>query len=100
MDIDNNNFKSEVLEYNGKVLLDFYATWCMPCKMMAPSIEKVTNELNVKLAKVDVDNNPELIKEYGIMSVPTLVLIENCKRINESIGLISDDELENFIKNS
>ena len=64
INITNENFKKEVLDSQELVIVDFYGTWCMPCKMLAPIVEKVCSEKNIKLAKVDIDENMELVKEY------------------------------------
>ncbi len=81
-----------------KVVVDFYADWCMPCKALAPIIEKITDELNIKLIKVNVDECPNIAQEYGIMSIPTIICFENNKEVNRKIGLCSESELEDFIK--
>ena len=79
-----------------KVLVDFFATWCGPCKMLGPVLEKTESEL--KVIKVDTDEFEDLSREYGVMSIPTLVLIENGKEIKRNIGFIDKNNLENFLK--
>jgi len=79
-----------------KVLVDFFATWCGPCKMLGPVLEKAESEL--KVIKVDTDEFEDLSREYGVMSIPTLVLIENGKEIKRNIGFIDKNNLENFLK--
>ena len=91
--LENQNFKDLIKD---KVLVDFYANWCGPCKMLAPILEKVDS--NLKVVKVDVDAFEKLAKEYGIMSIPTLVLFENGKEIKRNIGFISKEQIENFLK--
>ena len=81
---------------NEKILVDFFANWCGPCKMLAPVLEKV--ESNVKVIKVDTDEFEDLAREYGIMSIPTLILFEGGKEIKRNIGFIDKDNLENFLK--
>ena len=98
VDINKDNFKSEVLEHKGLVIVDFYGTWCMPCKMLAPTLEKVSNDLNIKLAKVDIDENDELVNEYKIMSVPTLKIFKDGELINSSVGVISESTLLQLLK--
>ena len=91
--LENQNFKDLIKD---KVLVDFYANWCGPCKMLAPILEKVDS--NLKVVKVDVDAFEKLAKEYGIMSIPTLILFENGKEIKRNIGFISKEQIENFLK--
>ena len=79
-----------------KVLVDFFATWCGPCKMLGPVLEKAESEL--KVIKVDTDEFEDLSREYGVMSIPTLVLIENGKEIKRNIGFIDKNNLKNFLK--
>ena len=80
-------FDSEVLKASGKVLIDFWATWCGPCKMIAPIIEEIGAEQTaVKVCKVDVDEQPELASMFGISSIPTLVVMENGKVIDHAVG--------------
>lgn len=86
------NFKELIKE---KVLVDFYANWCGPCKMISPELEKV--ESSVKVVKVDVDEFEDLAREYGVMSIPTLILFENGKEIKRTIGFIDKDRIEKFI---
>jgi len=83
-EITSNNFEHEVLKEEKTVLIDFFADWCYPCKMMAPVVEEVANELEgkLKVGKVNVDENQDLAIKYGIMSIPTLVVIENGETLN------------------
>ena len=90
--LKNENFKELITE---KVLVDFYANWCGPCKMIAPELEKA--ESNIKVVKVDVDEFEDLAREYGVMSIPTLVLFENGKETKRTIGFIDKDRIEKFI---
>jgi thioredoxin 1 len=96
--INSKNFEEEVLNYKGTVIVDFYGTWCMPCKMLAPIVEKVVEDNNLKLAKVDVDDNEELVKRFGIMSVPTLIIFKNGEKTATSSGVISENRLLELIK--
>ena len=86
------DFKELIQE---KVLVDFYANWCGPCKMLAPELERV--ESDIKVVKVDVDEFEELAREYGVMSIPTLVLFEDGKEVKRTIGFIDKDRIKNFI---
>ena len=90
--LQNENFNELIKE---KTLVDFYANWCGPCKMIAPELEKV--ESNVKVIKVDVDEFEELARTYGVMSIPTLVLFENGKELKRTIGFMDKDKIEKFI---
>jgi len=90
--LTNENFKELIKE---KTLVDFYANWCGPCKMIAPELEKV--ESSVKVVKVDVDEFENLAKEYGIMSIPTLILFENGKEVKRNIGFIDKDRIQKFV---
>ena len=97
IEINKDNFKSEVLDYDGTVIVDFFGTWCMPCKMLKPIVEKVASDLNIKHATVDIDENEELVKEFGIMSVPTLKIFKNGKEVNSSVGVISETRLKELL---
>jgi len=97
IDITKENFEREVLKYEGIVIVDFYGTWCMPCKMLAPVVEKVANEQNIKLAKLDIDENEELVRKYKIVSVPTLKIFKNGQEVTTSVGLISENRLLEMI---
>ena len=90
--LTNENFKELIKE---KTLVDFYANWCGPCKMIAPELEKV--ESKVKVVKVDVDEFEKLAKEYGVMSIPTLILFENGKEVKRNIGFMDRDRIQNFV---
>lgn len=93
--ITGENYEEEVLNSKGKVLIDFYADWCGPCKMMAPVVEEIAEELagKIKVGKVNVDENQDLAMQYGIMSIPTLVVIENGEAIKTLVGFRSKQEL-------
>ena len=79
-----------------KILVDFFATWCGPCKMLGPVLEKA--ESDIKVIKVDTDEFEDLSRDYGVMSIPTLVLLENGKEIKRNIGFIDKNNLEKFLK--
>ena len=82
------NFDEKVLQASNPVLVDFFATWCGPCKMMSPVIDELADELagQVDVYKVDVDENPEVAQRYGVMSIPTLVVFENGEVKNQTMG--------------
>ena len=90
-----NNFENEVLNYEGKVLVDFWASWCGPCKMIAPVVEEIANEFEgrVKVGKVNVDEEAELSINYQVMSIPTILIFENGKVVNKAIGYRGKEEL-------
>ena len=97
--ISADNFKKEVLEEKKTVLVDFYADWCGPCKMISPVIEAIAKENETtKFVKINVDNAQELAMEYNIMSIPTLVVIKNGKEVNRTVGLVDKSELLELIK--
>ena len=90
--LNNENFENEVLKSDKKVLIDFYADWCGPCKMQSPIIDQIAEEnSNIKVGKINVDDNPELAEKYGIMSIPTLIIIENGEVKNQFVGITSKD---------
>ena len=98
IELTTDNFEKEVLEYEGKVLVDFWASWCAPCMMMAPIVDGVAEELtDVKFGKVNVDNEPAIAIKYQVSSIPTLVLFDGGIEKDRSIGVISADELKSFI---
>ena len=101
INLTNQNFEEEVLKSELPVLVDFFATWCGPCKMIAPVIAELAEryEGKVKVGKVNVDDENELAMRYQIMSIPTLVLFKEGKVVSTKIGLSSKSEIENMINN-
>lgn len=99
INLTNQNFEQEVLNQEGAVLVDFFATWCGPCKMIAPVLSKIAEEYDgkVKIGKVNVDEQSELAMKYQIASIPTLVLFKNGKAIKSLVGLHSKNEIEEMI---
>lgn len=94
--ITSNNFDEKIKK--DRVLVDFYATWCGPCKMLSPVFESVSEEIkDTKFIKVDVDKFEELCRNYKVMSVPTLILFENGKEVKRKIGFIPKEQLIKFI---
>lgn len=85
--ITKENFEQEVLHSEKPVLLDFWASWCGPCRMLSPIVDEVAQERSdVKVGKVNVDEQPELAGEFGVMSIPTLLVFENGKLVNQAVG--------------
>ncbi len=101
MMIDANNYNQEVMQADTLVMLDFYADWCGPCKMIAPVVESLATELEgtVKVGKVNVDNNQELAAHFEIMSIPTLVFIKNGEMVAKLVGLRDKKEIMQEIEN-
>jgi thioredoxin 1 len=96
--ITKDNFKAEVLDYKGTVLIDFWADWCGPCRMLSPIVDEVAAENpNIKVGKINVDEQQELSSQFGIMSIPTLLVFKDGKKINESIGLIPKEHIEQML---
>ena len=93
------NFDEEVLNYKGKVLVDFWAEWCGPCMMLGPVIEEVSEEVDdVKFCKVNCDEARDLALQFGIMTIPNLIVFENGEQVNQSIGYIEKEDLLKLIK--
>lgn len=87
MKVNENSFKSEVLDYKGEVLVDFYADWCGPCKMLSPIIEEIANEKkDIKVVKVNVDECQSVAAQYGVMSIPTIIVFKDGQIKNQSVG--------------
>ena len=87
VNINKNNFHHEVLSADKPVLLDFWAPWCAPCRMVLPVVEEIARENeHIKVGKINIDEEPELANEYQIMSIPSLMVLQNGKVINRSVG--------------
>lgn len=85
--IDRNNFQSEVLDSDRPVLLDFWAPWCTPCRMVGPILDEIAGERSdIKVAKVNVDEQPELAGQFGVMSIPTLVVVKEGRIVQHAMG--------------
>ncbi len=96
--ITKENFEAEVLKTSGTVLVDFWATWCGPCRMLSPIVDQVAEERpEVKVGKINVDEQPELAQQFDIMSIPTLLVFRNGQKVNESVGLIPKEKVESLL---
>lgn len=97
--VTSENFEEEVLKSDKTVLIDFYADWCGPCKMLSPIIEAVANEnKDIKVVKINVDNAQDLAIEYQVMSIPTIVVIKSGQEVNRTVGVVSKSQIEEMVK--
>ena len=97
--VNDETFEQEVLKSNIPVLVDFYADWCGPCKMLSPTVDEVAQENDdIKVVKVNVDESQNTAIKYQVMSIPTLVVIKNGNEVNRSVGVIDKEEVLNMIK--
>lgn len=96
----NNNFKSEVQNNDGLVVVDFWASWCAPCRMFGPIFESVSRKYdNIKFCKLNVDEDSENIsREFGVMSIPTIILFKDGNELKRTIGFLDEDSLINFLE--
>lgn len=90
------NFQDEVLKSKGIVMVDFFATWCGPCKMMAPAVERLAKayEGKMKIGKLDVDENPDVSQKYEIQSIPTIIFFKNGEMVDKLVGFQSEEALK------
>ncbi len=95
IEVNESNFQNEVS--NGKVLVDFNATWCGPCRMLKPILEEFSETTSVKVCSIDTDQNENLARNYNIYSIPCIILFENGKEVKRNVGLLSLDELKEFV---
>ena len=95
VNLSESNFESEVIKSHLPVLVDFWAEWCGPCKMIGPIVEEISTDLQgkLKVGKVNVDDNQELAAQYGIMSIPTLLIFKNGKPVEQIVGAMPKDQL-------
>src|SRR3989338_8659571 len=100
LDITQANFEKEVLKSDKPVLVDFWAPWCMPCKIIAPAVEKIAEEMSqkIKVSKSNVDEAPDIATELSVLNIPTLVLFKDGKEISRMIGVNSKEAIEAKIK--
>ena len=98
VNINKNNFQNEVMNSEKKVLLDFWAPWCGPCRMVVPLVEEIARERpDIKVGKINVDENPELAIQFGVMSIPTLVVMENGRVLKEAQGAYPKKAILNML---
>lgn len=97
--VTSENFEEEVLKSEKVVLVDFYADWCGPCKMLSPVMEKIAQENeDIKVVKINIDNQRDLALDYDVMSIPTVVAIKNGQEIDRLVGFADKSEILNLIK--
>ena len=98
IEVTKDNFETEVLKSDIKVLADFNAEWCGPCKMLKPMVEEIAeNNDNVKVVSINVDDEDELAEQYEVSSIPCLVVFDKGKEVKRNVGLISKDDIESLI---
>lgn len=98
--VNSENYTEEVLNSSIPVVVDFFATWCGPCRMLSPVLESVAEDFEdkVKFVKLDVDETPDIAKDYAVMSIPTLIIIKNGEEVAKNIGAMGAEALENWIE--
>jgi thioredoxin 1 len=97
--VSDQDFDSEVLKATGPVVVDFWAEWCGPCRMIGPALEEIAGSLNgkVKIVKLNVDENPHTATKYGVMSIPTLMIFKNGEMASRQVGAAPRQKLEQWI---
>tara|TARA_B100001173_G_scaffold274301_1_gene253858 strand:+ start:96 stop:416 length:321 start_codon:yes stop_codon:yes gene_type:complete len=100
--ITDKNFENEVLKSKGLILVDFWAEWCGPCKMIGPSLEEISEEMegDVQITKINIDENPSTPQKYGVKGIPTLLLFKDGEVVAEKIGALPKAQLSDWIRES
>ena len=93
--LEKENFDDEIA--NGRILVDFYATWCGPCKMLSGVLENVEDSIGMPILKIDVDKHEELARRFRVMSIPTVILFEDGKEVKKKIGFMNEKKVSEFI---
>ncbi len=100
LQVTSQNFEKEVLQSDKKVLIDFYASWCGPCKIFSPIIQDFAREnQDIKVVKIDIDAEQDLAMKYKVMSIPTTIVIEDGKVVNKAVGILDKSQIKEFVKN-
>ena len=101
LELNDNNFNDEVIKSETVVLVDFWAEWCGPCKIIAPAVEKISNnfEGKLKVGKLDVDSNPVTSSTFGIRSIPTLLIFKNGSPVDQIVGAVSESVISAKVEN-
>lgn len=100
MELNSSSFQTEVIDFKGAALVDFWAPWCGPCRMMTPILESLAEKMagKVKITKLNVDDSPDIAAKFNVSTIPTLIFFKDGKAVHTSIGVVPEAELENQIK--